>query len=122
MPTDADKPTVLVVDDDRQVRVFIRAVLLRQGYEVLEADDGVAAYELLQQLSGRVKLLVTDVQMPRMDGITLGQKVSADYPGLKVLYISGFVSDLRTNIPSDHFLPKPFALDVLVQRVRTLAA
>jgi len=114
------KTTVLVVDDETDVREFVRDVLLRQGYEVLEAKDGLEAYELLQRLSGGIRLLVTDVQMPRMDGITLGHKVSADYPSIEVLYVSGFVWKPPKHVPSLHFLPKPFRPDVLVRQVRSL--
>jgi hypothetical protein len=59
--------------------------------------------------------------MPRMDGIALGQKVGADYPGIEVLYISGFILDApKHHIPIHCFLPKPFAPDVLVQRLVSL--
>ena len=117
-----EKRPVLVVDDEATVRSFVRTVLLRQGYEVLEAEDGVQAYELLQRLSGGVQLLVTDVQMPRMDGITLGQKISDEYPTIEVLYISGFVLKLPEQIPSRRFLPKPFRPDVLIRSVQDLCA
>jgi len=118
----AQKNTVLVVDDEADVREFVRTVLLRQGYEVLEATDGVEAFDLVQRRSGEIQLLVTDVQMPRMDGIALGQKVSDDYPNVEVLYISGFVSKPPKHVPSSHFLVKPFRPDVLVRHVRSLCA
>lgn len=118
----AGKKTALVVDDEPQVCAFVRTILLREGYEVLEAEDGLAAHELLQRLSGGIQLLVADVQMPRMDGITLGLKVSADYPKVVVLYISGFISEPPKHIPSRRFLPKPFAADALVRCIRRLCA
>jgi len=118
----AEKRPVLVVDDEPNVRSFVSTILQRQGFEVLEAEDGVEAYELLQRLSGGIQLLVTDVQMPKMDGITLGQKVSADYPSVAVLYISGFISKPPKHVPSSHFLLKPFRPDVLVRHVRSLCA
>jgi CheY-like chemotaxis protein len=116
----AAKKTVLVADDEPTVRGFVRAILLRQGYEVLEAEDGVAAYELLQRHRDGIDALLADVQMPRMDGITLGQKVSAEYPRIKVLYISGYIADPPKHIPSRHFLPKPFAAETLVKFVKRL--
>jgi len=118
----AQKNTVLVVDDEADVREFVRTVLLRQGYDVLEATDGVEAFDLVQRRSGEIQLLVTDVQMPRMDGIALGQKVSDDYPNVEVLYISGFLSKPPKHVPSSHFLLKPFRPDVLVRHVRSLCA
>jgi CheY-like chemotaxis protein len=116
------KKTVLVVDDEPDVRAFVHSVLARQGYNVLEAEDGLAAYELLQRLSGKIELLVTDVKMPRMDGITLGEKVSAGYPGIGVLYISAFISDSPTRGAGRRFLPKPFRPDALVACVRSMAS
>jgi CheY-like chemotaxis protein len=114
--------TVLVVDDEPEVRKVVRTALLRRGYEVLEAEDGVAAFELLQRLSGGVQSLITEIHLPRMDGITLGQKVGADYPKIEVLYIAGFVAEPLTDIPSHRFLPKPFRSDALVQCIQSLGA
>ncbi len=114
------KKTVLVVDDEADVRSFVRTVLVRNGYEVLEAEDGVAAYELVERLSGGIKLLVTDVKMPRMDGITLGEKVGAGYPEIGVLYISAYVPDAPTRGAGRRFLPKPFRPEALVECVRTM--
>ena len=116
------KKTVLVVDDEAAVRAFIRTVLARHGYDVLEAEDGLAAYELVQRLSGRIELLVTDVKMPRMDGITLGEKVTTGYPGIGVLYISAYISEAPTRGAGRRFLPKPFRPDALVACVRSLSS
>ncbi|HEY1205695.1 MAG: response regulator [Bryobacteraceae bacterium] len=114
------KTRVLVVDDEPDVRSFVRTVLVRQGYEVLEAEDGLAAYELVERLSGEIELLVTDVKMPRMDGITLGQKVSTGYPEIGVLYISAYISEAPGR--GRRFLPKPFRPDALVDCIRSLSA
>jgi CheY-like chemotaxis protein len=82
----------------------------------------LAAYELLERLSGGIELLVTDVKMPRMDGITLGQKVSAGYPKIGVLYISAYISEGPTQGAGRRFLPKPFRPDALVECVRSMSA
>jgi two-component system cell cycle sensor histidine kinase/response regulator CckA len=115
------KKTVLVVDDEPDVRSFVRTVLARHGYEVLEAEDGLAAYELVERLPGGIELLVTDVKMPRMDGITLGQKVSSGHPEIGVLYISAYISEAPTHNAGRRFLPKPFRPDALVECVRSLS-
>jgi CheY-like chemotaxis protein len=117
-----EKTTVLVVDDEAAVRAVVRTTLLRQGYEVLEAEDGVAAYELIQRFSGGIQLLVTDIDMPRMDGITLGGKLETDYPNIKVLYISGLLRKPPQRSPNLHLLAKPFLPDALVRCVRDLSA
>ncbi len=80
----------------------------------------MAAYELVERLSGGIKLLVTDVKMPRMDGITLGEKVGAGYPEIGVLYISAYVPDAPTRGAGRRFLPKPFRPEALVECVRTM--
>ncbi len=116
------KKTVLVVDDEPDVRTFVHSVLARHGYDVLEAEDGLAAYELLEQLSGRIELLVTDVKMPRMDGITLGEKVGTGYPDIGVLYISAYLSEAPTRGAARRFLPKPFRPDALVECVRSMSS
>jgi len=116
------KITVLVVDDEADVRTFVHSVLARHGYDVLEAEDGLAAYELVEQLSGKIELLVTDVKMPRMDGITLGEKVSTGYPDIGVLYISAYISEGPTRGAGRRFLPKPFRPDALVECVRSMAS
>lgn len=123
LPRVAKRKTALVVDDEPAVRRLVRAILRRQGYEILEADNGLVAYELLQRISGGIQLLITDVEMPRMDGLALGQKVADEYPSVQVLYMSGFVSDApKHQIPSHQFLQKPFSPDVLVQRLQSLGA
>ena len=116
------KKTVLVVDDEADVRSFVHSVLARHGYDVLEAEDGLAAYELVEQLSGRIELLVTDVTMPRRDGITLGEKIGIGYPDIGVLYISAYISDSPTRGSSRRFLPKPFRPDALVECVRSMSS
>jgi CheY-like chemotaxis protein len=116
------KITVLVVDDEPDVRAFVHSVLARHGYDVLEAEDGLAAYELVERLAGGIQLLVTDVKMPRMDGITLGEKVRTGYPDIAVLYISAYVSEGPTRARGRRFLPKPFRPDALVACVRSMAS
>ena len=112
--------TVLVVDDEPPVRSLMRATLQRQGFEVLEAEDGIAACELLQGRSGGIQVVVTDITMPRMDGITLGKKIHAEHPEVEILYVSAFSMDPTQDIPISRFLRKPFPLSELVQRVRRL--
>ena len=112
---------VLIVDDEADIRSFTRTVLERRGYEVLEADDGIPAYELITRLSGGIQVLVTDIRMPGMDGIALAEKVSAAYPKIKILYISGFASEPpKRRRPGHRFLPKPFVAGELVKCVESL--
>ncbi len=116
-----ESKTILVIDDEPDVRRFVGAVLLSEGYAVLEAEDGLAGYELLQRHSDGIELVITDVQMPRMDGLTLGSKVRTEYPNVPVLYISGFIWNLPDEgIPPHRFLAKPFKTEALLRSVRRL--
>lgn len=109
---------VLVVDDEPRIRNFVAAILMRYGFEVLQAEDGQAAYELLKRFP--VQVVVTDIQMPRMDGLALGEKISAEYPNVNVVYMSAYTSP--ENVPARRFLSKPFNPDALVLCVRRLCA
>jgi two-component system, cell cycle sensor histidine kinase and response regulator CckA len=103
------KPMILVADDDSSVRTFIRAILMREGFEPLEAVDGVDALEQLERHRAPIDLLVTDVRMPRMDGVLLARSVAELYPQMPVLYISGFPFDEEANPTRPcGFVLKPF--------------
>lgn len=115
--------TVLLVEDEPSVRKMISFVLCREGYTVMEASDGVEALKLSREhASQEIHLLLTDVGLPNMDGITLSGKFGALRPGARVLLMSGYVHD----IPADSaglpnvigFLPKPFTPGILATTVR----
>ena len=118
------KETVLLVEDESQVRKLIFEVLRARGYQVLAAKDGLEAIPLQEQYAERIDLLITDVVMPGMSGRELAEHVVATRPELKVLFISGYTDDavlrLGKSGPGTSFLQKPFALDALLQRVRAL--
>lgn len=98
--TNGARQRVLLVDDELPVRTFIAKVLQREGFETLEAGDGLEALGMLQQISGDVDVLVTDVKMPRMTGIELVEKVNTEFPGVPVVYISGEPLKDRLHDPS----------------------
>lgn len=95
--------TILVVEDDRDVREIATTVLEGAGYRVLEAATGDDAYNLLMAHADlRIDLLFTDVVMPgRLDGIDLAHAACALRPGLSVLYATGFANLVRANRDSD---------------------
>jgi CheY-like chemotaxis protein len=110
---------ILVVDDELIVRNWIARLLLEEGYTVEIATDGAEALRMAHANPEGFDLVVTDVRMPQMDGWQLGRRVREAWPGLPVLYISGY--DVHQSAPGPHaFLRKPFEADELLRRVAEL--
>ncbi len=116
--------TLLVVDDERLIRDVAVRTLRRLGYDVLEANDGIAALEVASASPHPIQLLVSDVVMPGMDGLLLAQEMRNRQPDLPVLLMSGHVTDAAVQAAIDarkvSFLPKPFTAAALARRVRAL--
>lgn len=114
--------TVLVVDDEDGLRCVIRRLLQDEGYRVLEAPNGAAALELLADQAGHdVGLVLTDLRMPIMDGRQLAAALARVQPGLPIVFMSGFTTqlmDMRLVTPQFAFLRKPFRHDELLATVR----
>jgi two-component system cell cycle sensor histidine kinase/response regulator CckA len=114
--------TLLLVEDEDAVRAFSARALRNKGYEVLEANSGETALEILSKQESPIDLLVTDVVMPRLDGPSLVKEVRLTRPDLKVIFISGYAEDsFRKRLDEDtgiHFLPKPFSLKQLAGKVK----
>jgi PAS domain S-box-containing protein len=114
--------TVLLAEDDDSVRALARTALLSSGYTVLEARDGQEALEVSQQAPGPIHLLATDVVMPKMNGRQLAEHLTARWPGLQVLYMSGYTDDaiVRHGVLEKGmaFLQKPFTPITLARKVR----
>jgi CheY-like chemotaxis protein len=105
-----DVETVLVVDDEDDVRRLLVDVLGIGAYQVLEARNGEHALEVAQAHQGSIELLVTDVVMPKMKGPELAERLRERHPRLRTLYVSGYAEreTLKTLGPNEHFLSKPF--------------
>jgi PAS domain S-box-containing protein len=117
--------TILIAEDDPAVRGLVISVLERCGYTVLSATSGAEALTLWKANKDRVDLLVTDVVMPEgLTGLQLAEKVQAEKPGLKVLYMTGYSADLAGKntslIEGINFLQKPFAPESLARALRVL--
>ncbi len=114
--------SILVVEDDRLVRQVAERALKSAGYRVIVAANGGEALLDCERFAGRIDLVLTDVVMPKMSGHELVERLGAAYPGLRVLFMSGYTDDdlLRRSIQEDRasFLSKPFNAQNLLQKVR----
>jgi CheY-like chemotaxis protein len=112
---------VLVAEDDALVRNLINTVLLRDGYSVLLASDGQEALEVSRGYSGDIDLLLSDVVMPRMNGLNLAESLRAERPAIRSLLMSGKLGSETIRIgPEMDFLRKPFVPEELRQKLREL--
>ena len=107
------EPLILVVDDDPVILRVVSRLLTADGYRVLTAPDGQAAWELLQgPPPKRVDLVLTDVRMPHMGGAELGRHITASRPEIPVLYMTGFTAEVEWELPEDirstRLILKPF--------------
>ena len=122
MTLPAGSGTILVVEDEVQVRELVQEVLQAEGYTVLTAADGDEGIHLCTAYDGPIDLLLTDVVMPSRSGPEMAQHILLMYPAIKVVYMSGYASDAMGDHgvldPGTAFLQKPFTPDILIRKVR----
>ena len=115
---------ILLAEDDSSMRAFLERALVKAGYEVISFENGADALERLKEEP--FTLLLTDIVMPRMDGIELARRASEFDPELKIMFITGFAAVTLNNEsrpPKDaRVLSKPFHLKDLVHEVGKLLA
>jgi CheY-like chemotaxis protein len=116
--------TIMLVEDEPNVRNMIVEVLSGLGYTLIEAEDGKEAIELFEKYHGKIHLLLTDVIMPKISGSELAQKITGKYPDVKVLYMSGYTEDaiIQHGVLKEgvKFLQKPVSSHTLAIAVRSL--
>ena len=119
-PSQLPKRRIILAEDDESMRGFLERALDRAGYEVVAFANGAEAFERLVKES--FTLLLTDIVMPRMDGIELARRASELDPDLKIMFITGFAAvTLNNDAPKDaRVLSKPFHLKDLVREVDRL--
>lgn len=122
MADPAPAATVLVVEDEDEVRAFARDVLELGGYTVLEAPSAARALEVGEAHPAAIDLLITDVLMPGMTGPELARRLRARRPALRVLCMSGYPESADRRVGGDEgwnaWLEKPFSPDAMLAKVR----
>jgi PAS domain S-box-containing protein len=116
--------TLLLVEDDLELRKLLYENLIAKGYNVIAAANGADALQAAELYGDPIHLLLTDVIMPQMSGPELARWLTASRPGMKVLYMSGYTDDLLPEIPTSEthvaLLQKPFRLEVLGRKLREM--
>jgi two-component system, cell cycle sensor histidine kinase and response regulator CckA len=120
MPSPRGHETILLVEDDENVRVLMADELRKYGYRIVEARNGVEACLVATPYIKKLRLLLTDIVMPGMSGVELARNLRVIKPGLKVLFISGYTDDIGVGAgdPATLYLQKPFTPEVLAEKVR----
>ena len=115
-------PRVLIADDEDSMRTLVARAIAMDGHETVTAEDGAEALEILTREQGAFDLLLTDIQMPVMDGIALALAAARDFPQLKILLMTGFADQRERasglNAIVHDVVTKPFA----VADIRTAVA
>ncbi|HEX3877369.1 MAG TPA: response regulator [Bryobacteraceae bacterium] len=123
MPSD-ERKTILVVDDEPEIRKLVGAMVTQFGYNVITADSGDHALTMYRNLNAPLEMLITDVVAPGMSGPMLADKLGALQPDLKVLYISGYDNThvvQKYVVERGHaLLSKPFTMEELREKMTQL--
>jgi two-component system chemotaxis response regulator CheY len=110
---------ILIVDDDSETRRLYRFLFVGGGFSVEEAEDGLTALRKLAEQ--HIPLVVTDMNMPQMDGLELIRAIRSDYPGTFLILVTAFgtreVEQLARSVGADDYLAKPFDFEELERRV-----
>jgi two-component system cell cycle sensor histidine kinase/response regulator CckA len=118
------RDTVLVVEDEPGLRKLLVRTLSRHGYQVLEAGTGKEGLAVVAQAGDTLRLVVSDVVMPTMNGPEMARRLQETRPDLKVLYMSGYAGEAMTRggVLDEHatLLGKPFTAHELLQKVREM--
>jgi two-component system, cell cycle sensor histidine kinase and response regulator CckA len=121
-PPRRGKETVLVVEDQEAVCNFVERVLMTYGYRVLKAANGVSALALCDQKHGNIDLVLSDIVMPRMGGLVLANRLKQRWPGMRMLFMSGYSRGAMAAHgawdDTMEFIQKPFSPEQLSVRVR----
>jgi len=114
--------TILIAEDNDEARDSISRILRNYGYKLYEAKDGEEALGIAKEFKGKIDLIISDVIMPKMNGMEVAEGMKEHYPEVKILYISGYTDNVITQKgilkPGTNFLQKPFTTSQLLRKVR----
>ena len=120
--TSERRQTILVVDDEQDLRSLVANVLGEYGYKVITAANAAKAITMLEKMDAPPDLLLTDVVMPGMNGRVLAEQLLPRQPGMRVLYMSGytdsFIAGHGVLEPGTYLVHKPFTEEELIRKVR----
>ncbi len=122
----ADRPCILIVEDEQELRELLAMMFEGEGFTVLQAEDGQDALDLFSARPGRVDVIITDLGLPRLGGVEMIGMVRLLSPDVCIIAASGFGREnVRTKVieaGADEFVPKPFRAGDLVARAKALVA
>ena len=110
--------TILLVEDEQDVRNLMTRALERSGYQVIQASNGDEALDRSRQRQGPIHLMLSDIVMPGMNGPELARRISVERPEMRTLFMSGHTLDVVEKHGIDFYLEKPVSMDVLARKVR----
>jgi two-component system cell cycle response regulator CpdR len=113
---------ILIVEDDESVRAFTARAIAAGGHEVETAEDGDLGLESIRSADGGYDLILSDIRMPSMDGIEMAKRAASEFPGLRILLMTGYAEQREraadlANIIID-VVPKPFTLNEIRSKVQ----
>src|SRR5260370_13602968 len=121
MPPPGQEVVILVADDEVIIRNIVQRILTKEGFAVLAAADGKEALELFETFPDTIDMLLTDIDMPRLDGFNLAKQVRLERPQVKIMFMSGKL-DMVAETMLSNFLLKPFQPAALIEAVRRTLA
>jgi len=116
-PPDPHRSVILIGDDEPVILDLVQTVLRAEGYQILSARDGEEALGISRKYRGAIDAVPADLSLPKIDGLELRARLSAERPGIKALLMSGYIFPLPDRSP---LLTKPSDLETLKQRIRDL--
>src|SRR5437764_2317076 len=108
---------ILLVDDDEFFRPSIKTILRKEGFRIIEAGDQIDGYEIIKEIGSTINLLLTDINMPRMDGLSLAESARELHPKMPILLMTGQAPSAQKPTSSYIVLHKPFLPQALLEAV-----